>query len=201
MKTNIFPWHPELNFIYKWAGGNRVIRMIIFGTVFILISTQILKAQDEFPKLPGLHSQQGIDLIPEPQIVNITGGDFPVNSATLIYADPQLQDLTPVTSLQEGLAEILQIQIKKTDSRPATNGIVLKLVPESGLPEVPVGNPGKEGYRLEVTPKQITIEAAYPAGLFYGVQTLLQLAEQGRGTCPGTTNSGLARYGVSGHSC
>ncbi|MEO7121181.1 MAG: family 20 glycosylhydrolase, partial [Ginsengibacter sp.] len=34
---------------------------------------------------------------------------------------------------------------------------------------------GKEGYYLKVTPKNITIEANEPAGLFYGAQTLIQL--------------------------
>lgn len=34
---------------------------------------------------------------------------------------------------------------------------------------------GKEGYRLTVTPKNISIKANQPAGLFYGLQTLFQL--------------------------
>ena len=34
---------------------------------------------------------------------------------------------------------------------------------------------GSEGYRLDVSPKAISISANQPAGLFYGVQTLLQL--------------------------
>lgn len=34
---------------------------------------------------------------------------------------------------------------------------------------------GKEGYRLSVTPKGVTIKANAPAGLFYGAQTLVQL--------------------------
>lgn len=34
---------------------------------------------------------------------------------------------------------------------------------------------GKEGYRLTVSPKSVVITANEPAGLFYGVQTLLQL--------------------------
>ncbi len=38
---------------------------------------------------------------------------------------------------------------------------------------------GHEGYTLDVTPDGITIRAAAPAGLFYGVQTLLQLLPPG----------------------
>ncbi len=37
---------------------------------------------------------------------------------------------------------------------------------------------GKEGYTLEVTPKGVTISANQTAGLFYGMQTLLQLFDK-----------------------
>jgi hypothetical protein len=185
MTTILFRGCSKSIFTYKRAGDIRAIHQIIFGIAIILGASQILQAQDEFPKQAGLHSQRGIDLIPEPQIVSSSGGDFLVNSSTVIYADPKLQDLFPVASLKEGLEEMLQFQVKKTDSRSAVNGITLKLVPESNLREVPPGNAKKEGYCLEVTPRQITIEAAYPAGLFYGVQTLLQMVKQGGGHVQG----------------
>lgn len=38
---------------------------------------------------------------------------------------------------------------------------------------------GEEGYKLDVTDKKVTILANEPAGLFYGVQTLLQLLPAG----------------------
>ena len=34
---------------------------------------------------------------------------------------------------------------------------------------------GKEGYTLNVTPTSVTVQANSPAGIFYGVQTILQL--------------------------
>ncbi len=152
---------------------------IALGTSVRIGAAQVQVTQDEFPKKPGLHALQGIDIIPEPQIAVTTGGDIVINSSTAIYADPKLQDPSPVNSLQEGLTELIQAEIKISGSRPSKNGIELKLVPESGLRDIPNGNAKKEGYILEVGPSKITISAAYPAGLFYGVQTLLQLAEQG----------------------
>lgn len=56
----------------------------------------------------------------------------------------------------------------------ATQGaisVTFKRVSSKGL--------GKEGYRLEVSPAGILIEAGQPAGAFYGVQTLLQLVQGG----------------------
>ncbi len=153
----------------------------MLGIALVLSAVQIQSAQDQYPKQTGLHAQQGVDVIPEPQVVRAGSGDFLIDAATVVYADPRLQDVSPVTSLQEGLGEALQLQVAKTDSQRPANVVVLSLVPEADLREVPAGNARKEAYSLRISRSQITLEAAYPAGLFYGVQTLLQMAEQGRG--------------------
>jgi hexosaminidase len=49
----------------------------------------------------------------------------------------------------------------------APGGIVLSLTRDSAL--------GSEGYRLDVTSEGVQLQAAAPAGLFYGVQTLREL--------------------------
>ena len=41
--------------------------------------------------------------------------------------------------------------------------------------------PSPESYTLEVTPRKITVQATSGAGLFYGVQTLLQMAQPAMG--------------------
>lgn len=158
-----------------------MIRETIISIALFLSASQIGAGQAEALKQAGVHSQYGIDIIPDPQIVRVAGADFDMNSATVVSADPQLQDLSPVVSLQEGLAETLQLHISTSGSQPPSNVIVLKLVPEGMLREVPDGSARREAYALEVSGSRISIEASYPAGLFYGVQTLLQLAEQGRG--------------------
>lgn len=66
------------------------------------------------------------------------------------------------------LTEKLQnyIRINKTD--PKLGDIILSLKPDST-------NIGAEGYMLNITDKQIQIFANTEAGLFYGIQSLLQL--------------------------
>lgn len=60
------------------------------------------------------------------------------------------------------------------DEASGGQGILLSKVSETGGddPTTPV-----EGYTLEVTPEGITIAASTEAGLFYGAQSLLQMAE------------------------
>ena len=43
------------------------------------------------------------------------------------------------------------------------------------LLSTPDNNLGNEGYKLSVKPESVSISANKPAGLFYGMQTLLQL--------------------------
>jgi len=107
-----------------------LIRETIISIALFLSASQIGAGQAEALKQAGVHSQYGIDIIPDPQIVRVAGADFDMNSATVVSADPQLQDLSPVVSLQEGLAETLQLHISTSGSQPPSNVILLKLVPK-----------------------------------------------------------------------
>ena len=57
------------------------------------------------------------------------------------------------------------ISLKEVEQADKKNSIIFII--EEGLP--------KEGYKLAVTPENITITASQPNGFFYGVQTLYQL--------------------------
>jgi len=142
-------------------------------------------AQDEVPKQPGLRAGYGISIIPEPQTARITEGEFRVDPDTSVRVDPRLADSSALASLQEGVARIAQIDLKKAEAIQNAGVISLNLVPESALGSVPRGAPLSEAYVLRVSPDQVRIEAAHPAGLSYGVQTFLQLLDQGRGRARG----------------
>ena len=86
----------------------------------------------------------------------------------LIIVVPQNDELKKIAS---GLSRQLAIATKKVTiqegNAPSSNAIFLSLSNDSNIP--------KEGYSLKVTTTGVTLTAREPAGIFYGVQTLLQL--------------------------
>ncbi len=104
-------------------------------------------------------------LIPMPTRVTSREGAFSLSARTKIQAPSTLRDLAerfrddlrPATGLP------LPIATSAAGSR-----IVLALDPR-------LKTLGDEGYRLVVTPRQVQVRAARPAGVFYGLQTFRQL--------------------------
>jgi hexosaminidase len=91
-----------------------------------------------------------------------------------VYANMNIvtQDNKELKRLAEGLAVRLKMATGYdisviTGKTPLDNSIFLSLLNDSSIP--------KEGYRLKVTNKTVSIIAREPAGIFYGIQTLLQL--------------------------
>ena len=68
------------------------------------------------------------------------------------------------------MGEALQCKALSATAEVSTEGNVVLLRIDSSTQDIP-----REGYRLSVVPHYIQIEASSPAGLYYGVQTLLQL--------------------------
>jgi hexosaminidase len=104
-------------------------------------------------------------LIPRPQNISLRSDCFPLTSATGLFADEA--NRANARYLRERLlvATGYPLLIDAEDGHP---GIYLQLRDDlSDLEE--------EGYTLEVTADTAKIEALTPRGIFYGVQTLLQL--------------------------
>ena len=109
-----------------------------------------------------------ISIIPQPLSVTQTTGVFRLTSGLKIVVQDRvaLADQTAFLKSRLKAATGFNPEIVKKSS-----GKVISLQVESGLE----GTLGKEGYALTVSKKDVKILAAFPAGLFYGIQTLFQL--------------------------
>lgn len=117
---------------------------------------------------PGQVSPTGIAIIPEPVAVVPQPGVFSLPVNVVIEAGNQAGMTTVVDFLKERLSIPTGSQVTVSASAPRAT-IRLQLNP-SDNPVI-----GKEGYQLSVTPRNIVIKANQPAGLYYGVQSLVQL--------------------------
>jgi hexosaminidase len=109
-----------------------------------------------------------IAIIPEPVSMIRNTGSFVLPKNIIIQADKSPETKVVVDYLQLKLSiPTGSFVSNNTSTTPATIRLVINESPSSAL--------GKEGYQLIVAPKLITIKANQRAGLFYGVQTLMQL--------------------------
>jgi len=116
----------------------------------------------------GQASQTEIAIIPEPVSIVKNTGQFalPRNIVIEVPSQPEMKQVTAF--LKERLSIPASAHVTMSNASPnATIRLVLNKTADATI--------GKEGYRLSVTPKNIVIKANQAAGLFYGVQTLIQL--------------------------
>jgi hexosaminidase len=114
-------------------------------------------------------------LVPLPSHVVSKKGEFTLNSHTRILVAESSADVANVASqLKERLHHStgFDIKLSQADGDEAQNAILL--VPAGNEPIGPEKPLGPEGYVLHVSPSQVEITANDGAGLFYGMQTLLQ---------------------------
>jgi hexosaminidase len=111
-----------------------------------------------------------LSLMPWPQTIHLGEGKFRLVSNTQIFAD--LASRRTAKQLAERLRSTtgfpLRVKTKFFSSGAIPNGILLTTKrADRAL--------GPEGYALTITTKSVVIRAPTQAGLFYGMQTLLQL--------------------------
>lgn len=120
--------------------------------------------------------QRQVNIIPKPTSVSVKDGVFLLNQKTKILASsPESLPIANmlVDEINNSLGNKLQVYGKDADN--ANNSIIFKLDPAAIVDK----DMGDGAYSMQVTPKQITIVANKPRGLFYGLQSLLQLMEPG----------------------
>lgn len=112
-------------------------------------------------------AQDDIAIIPRPQQLERIDGHFVLDSTVVIVADAAAEPLARQLASWLAPATGWRLAVRR-DAPARARHISLALDPRAtGL--------GAEGYRLTVEPTKVRIEAAAPAGLFYGMQSLRQL--------------------------
>ncbi|HEY9535806.1 MAG TPA: beta-N-acetylhexosaminidase, partial [Mucilaginibacter sp.] len=130
------------------------------AAVGFTIATQ---AQDLNPNL---------GIIPAPVSVKKTSGSFVLSRETTFLADSVNNKAVVFFADYLKNSAMLHIPVKQNSGQTVSNSIVLTSAGTDGLPA--------EGYRLTITPTNVTI-AAKGAGIFYGIQTLIQLIPADKG--------------------
>ena len=105
------------------------------------------------------------DIIPQPKETHLSrdaSEHFTLQPSTKTYFENGLQ--REEEFLSEYVNDIMGYTLNVLEYQGQSDGIVLKVVPEDF--------DQTEAYEINVTPKQVTIEGADAAGVFYGIQTL-----------------------------
>ncbi|MCZ4242623.1 beta-N-acetylhexosaminidase [Pedobacter punctiformis] len=145
--------------------------------LFLLISCCILSAssfsqsivsETEIGDAEDMISQTPIAIIPEPVSLMKKAGTFtlPQNVVILVQKNGELKESIAYLSERITKATGKSVSTLSASTHP-TIKLILNTQEEAQL--------GAEGYKLNVNPTQIVITANKPAGIFYGVQSLIQL--------------------------
>jgi hexosaminidase len=114
----------------------------------------------------NVSAQTKVTIVPKPVSMEMHAGNFHFNSATNIIADKGAEH--EIRMLNFYLKTLYGFTLPVRNKVSASNGsqIVFKLLKNNGR---------KDAYNLEVSANKIIISSSSNEGLFYGMQTLLQL--------------------------
>ena len=128
-----------------------------------------------------LHAQQRVQILPQPQAIQYGSDSLDIRGLSIGFAStPSIEDRFAAHELARSLAEKTGIEVPVLSNRTRRPAILLNRTgPVAPLP-VPGEKPGpnsREAYRLTVSQHGVEISGSSSAAIYYGSQTLLQLAE------------------------
>ena len=140
-----------------------------FTLIFFLLGFFVISAAEpEVPFLNPLRSR-GFSLIPAPQQVKLGSGNVVVDNTWMLVSESG-KDNMATKRLIQGASELHNLTLANTGGKK----IILSVKPGTvkGTDDVALN---RQGYLLKVSAEKIEITGNADEGLFYGVQSLLQL--------------------------
>ena len=148
----------------------------------VLISTLLLIGN-------SCSERKEIDVIPMPRSVEYHSGNFTISPETKFYTNLSAESRQALTDYLEGTS---LSSVPFAESATGNNGIELNLCDSSIVT-------GNEAYRIEIVKKGVRLSANTETGIFYGLQTLLQLLNNGDNkTLPALTINDSPRFPYRG---
>ena len=133
--------------------------------------------------------RKGIDVIPMPRSVEYHSGNFTISPETKFYTNLSAESRQALTDYLEGTS---LGSVPFAESATGNNGIELNLCDSSIVT-------GNEAYRIDIDKKGVRLSANTETGIFYGLQTLLQLLNNGDNkTLPALTINDSPRFPYRG---
>lgn len=130
-----------------------------------------------------------IYVIPMPRSVEYHSGNFTISPETKFYTNLSAESRQALTDYLEGTS---LSSVPFAESATGNNGIELNLCDSSIVT-------GNEAYRIEIVKKGVRLSANTETGIFYGLQTLLQLLNNGDNkTLPALTINDSPRFPYRG---
>ena len=134
--------------------------LLAFSLVFFI---SVAHAQDAAPNL---------DIVPAPVSLTKSAGEFILSQETTLIADSVNNKAVLFFADFLQNKKMLRSHFSQNTGQNNGNSLILTSAGTDNLPA--------EGYRLTITPQQVIV-AGKGAGLFYGIQTLIQLIQAGDG--------------------
>lgn len=150
-------------------------RSLSLSVLFFFVCTLVRAGENPAELNPPPADKPSIRLIPQPVSVMEKPGQFIFDArVSVVPGDASLNETAKWFSSQVSAMTDIIIQQGGGGKR--------KILLHLGMKDKNLL--GKEGYVLSITPSAITISANEPAGIFYGMQTVLQLLPPSRSGVP-----------------
>lgn len=151
-------------------------RGFVLFTCSMLFTAAALLSETSSPLV-----SRGYSVLPVPQKVTLTGKDFALGDRWKLELEGEVKENdVAVESLKASLASRFHLNLTETGSSRLESGVIRMNLRQE---QVSIGQATdrnrsalvEQAYRLTLSPRSVKIAASADPGLFYGVQTLVQL--------------------------